>query len=161
MTNIVFRDAAGRVKGAVSTHHDDADYIRELAADSMANGSLDKFGAPGDTISVEPGPPIGLANTTGAKYLRRLSCSEFRPYEDEPDVATVSVYQIVSEDFSEEVDDLLAEGHFSGFESLILKTLGLEEDAAAAGPGEKYMTFSVERVFSDMIVVREVASMNI
>ena len=78
MTRIVLKDCVGQLKAAVTTHHDETTFIRDLVTEDLKpGGAFGKFGVPGDTITVED---MNFA-LPGADKLERLSIASYLPYE--------------------------------------------------------------------------------
>lgn len=159
MTNIIFKDRTGAVKGSVNTNHDDRAFIRDLTVDNLAPGDVfAKFGAPGDTITVERGLPAGVGIVPGEGKLEKLCSGQCA---DEESGSTVSTYHVIDESLMVELETMFDEGNIAGYDDLVLSVLGLESDCGEIAPGARYTTYSVERVSLDLVVVIETVSMNI
>lgn len=159
MTNIIFKDRTGAVKGSVNTNHDDRAFIRDLTVDNLAPGDVfAKFGAPGDTLTVERGFPIGAGNAPGEGKLEKLCSGR---YADEERDSTVTIYHVVDESLAEELETMYENENVTGYDDVVLSILELESDYGHIAPGARYTTYSVERVSFDLVVVIETVALNV
>lgn len=159
MTRIVLKDCVGQLKAAVTTHHDETTFIRDLVTEDLKpGGAFGKFGVPGDTITVED---MNFA-LPGADKLERLSIASYLPYENEPDFVTVSLYRITAEAVLDDLDEIERTEAHASLEDYILDILHLtSEDEYSVRPGGVYVYYEVERAGRDLIVVKEIKSLNI
>lgn len=159
MTRICLRNSDGTLKASITTHHDERTFIRALVADDLkAGGTFAKFGVPGDSISVED---MNFA-APGAGKLEHLLTASYSPYEDEPDYVTVSLYRIVDEGVSGIIDEITRTEAHAALEDYVLGILHLTSEVGNhVLPGAAYLSYEVERAGRDLIVVKEIKSLNI
>lgn len=161
MTNIIFKNSRGEIEGAINTHHNDPPFIRELAADAIGSsrGAFGGFGKLGDSITVERGLPVGLGLNPGEGKLEKLCSGNYLPSEESH--STVSLYHIVDEALMWELEQLHDEGDRGGYSRLVQSILNLEDYFGEVAPGERYTTYTVERVALDLVAVIETESINV
>ncbi len=160
MTNIVFKDKTGAVKGSINTHHDDPLFIRDMTASHIAtSGVFQNFGKEGDTITVERGLPAGLGLTPGEGKLEKLCSGGYTPSGESHSVA--SLYHIADASIMWELEQLHDAGDHAGYEDLIKSILHLEDDFGEIAPGARYTTYAVERVLIDLVAVIQTDALNV
>lgn len=159
-TNIIFKDKTGQIKGSVNTHHnDEPTFIRALTADNLAPGDVfAKFGAPGDSITVENGLPVEAEKPHGAGKLEKLCSGQFA---DNESGSAVTVYRIVDEALMVDLDLDLDAGNRVGYEDTVLSILGLENYRGEVAPGALYTTYDVERINLELVSVIETVALNV